>query len=276
MSARRIAGLAAFVLACSLLTNLDDLGGSLDASCDGSNVPCLAAVDPRWEPVATTLTGCAAGWSTLTLRTNPRPLDGGCTCTTCTVDADVTCTSATVAGGPGCGTGQQLVEAGACAPFTIKNYVRASPSNPVGPATCAVAVDAAAASDSIVLCEPGCSSDYCGAANRCVMTDGDVTCPSGFSPYAHGGATVDPGCPACTCAVNIGSCGGTATTFEAANCADSGLSMSSALGSCDYIPFAQASVRVDLTPPPVSCVITSPTASAGDASLVGSRTICCQ
>jgi len=215
--------------ACAL-----DESGLLDAGAD-VNVPeacatldaaCLGSLGSEWSPVTIGDGGCGTGFSSVTLATNPRLLDGGCACGACTTSGAFTCPPSPISGGNQCND-SPLVNAptGTCTQANAQ-HLKAHSVQATGSVACSAPNDAGAGatSDGLTVCIPGCNVDFCGGASRCVMADGNVTCPSGFQLAAHAGTGVDPHCAPCACEAGApGYCGGTVTGFETDDCTDGGL-----------------------------------------------------
>ncbi len=286
----RILGLVLVALggACSLSeSGLLDAGAigvdaNLPEACSTLDAACLGALGSEWQPVAIGDGGCSSGFSSVTLVTNPRLLDGGCACGGCSVVGAFTCTKPTpISGGNNCGD-NPIAQAppGQCTQASAQ-HLEAHVVQATGSVGCFAPNDAGsgAAADEVTVCIPGCAADFCSGPSRCVMAEGSVGCPSGFQPFARVGTGVDPGCAACACdAGPPGDCTGTVTGFDNSSCNDGGaLVHTYAVGTCNVFDNNTnfQSVLVSLAPPDASCTVSSAPV-AGDASLVGAKTICCQ
>ena len=276
-------------LACFLGCGISE-EGLLDASVD-ANVPevcaaldaaCLGALGAGWSPIALGDAGCGAGFTETTFVTNPRVLDGGCACGACQVTGSFACDAATpISGGNNCGD-NPIAQAppGQCTQAHAQHLEGAIIEASAGTIGCAVANDAGAGGtgDDVIACIPtSCAAKFCGGS-VCAIADGDQTCPSGLTLFARVGTAVDPGCAACACDASApGSCAGTVTGFATNDCTDGGLVHAYATGTCNVFDnnTDYSSVLVQLTPPDASCTVAS-AAIAGDASLVGVKTICCK
>jgi hypothetical protein len=136
-----------------------------------------------------------------------------------------------------------------------------------------------ATTDPLTVCVPGCAADYCGLPSRCILADGDLACPAGFTLHARAGTGADPGCAPCSCEAGTpGPCTGTVTVFDNATCSDSGSSATYAIGTCNQFSTQNnyAAVLAQVAPPLVGCTPAFATGNVGDASLTGVKTICCK
>jgi hypothetical protein len=262
----------------------DDGGGDDGpASCANLDAACLGGLPSGWQPVSVADAGCPSAFTAETLQVNPRLGDGGCACGACQIVGSFSCTSGVaVSGGNGCND-PTLVTAtpDTCAAgFSPTQHVEAHPVASGGTVGCSAPNDAGtgATTDPLTLCYPGCTADFCGAGSRCIVSEGDVPCPGGFTLFAKAGTSADPGCAPCACdAGATGPCGGTATVYDDTTCGDSGASATYAVGTCNTYSVGNGeyqSVLVHLVPPDASCTVAAATVE-GDASLVGVRTICC-
>lgn len=262
-------------------TGEEDDGAIVPPACTEVDAACLGPLPSGWQPVGVTDGGCDPGFTKATLVTNPRVGDGGCACGPCQAIGTLDCEGGVViTSGDGCGDSPPLASGapGACIQATAQ-HVQANPPQATGTIACFAANDAGfgAAVDTLGVCVPGCTADYCASASRCVMADGVVPCPSGFQQLALAGTSADPGCAPCACnAAPPGTCGGSVTVFTDNACANAGATY--AAGTCNQ--FSQSedfnSLRVDLAPPDASCIPADAGADPGDASLQQVRTICCQ
>jgi hypothetical protein len=208
--------------------------------------------------------------------------DGGCACGACQVTGSYTCTGGVaISGGNGCAD-PPIAHAspGACAPAQAQ-HIQATPPAATGPVGCFAPNDAGsgATADPFTVCLPTCSADFCAASNRCIIADGNVACPKGFTLLSRAGTGADPGCPACACKADPpGPCGGTVTVFDNATCTDSGASATYPVNTCHQYSTTAVyqSVLVNLVEPDASCSATRSISSAADASLTGIKTICCE
>jgi len=257
----------------------------LPQGCTTLDAACLGPLPAGWHAVSVTDAGsCGAGFEAGTLLTNPRVEKGGCACGACQPVGSFTCTDpVAISGGNSCND-PTLVNAtpGTCTPGKAQ-HIEAHPIRAGGTVTCVAANDAGsgATTDTLTVCVPGCDVDFCGGPSRCILYEGDVLCPSGFSLFAKAGTGADPGCAPCACEAGAPpNCDGIVTAFESTTCADSGLVHTYALGSCNVFDNQTdyQSVLVTLTPPDASCFPVTPPAppDPGDASLTGVKTICCQ
>lgn len=249
--------------------------------CVTVDATCLGALPAGWQPVSVTDAGCAADFDSATLLVHPRVGDGGCACACHIVGAFACDASIPVSGGDSCND-PTLVTAtpGACIAAQAQ-HVEAFPPAVTGTVGCFVPNDAGTGvtTDTLTVCVPGCTADFCGATPRCVLSEGDVPCPAGFTLLTQAGTGADPGCAPCACdAGPPGTCGGTVTVFGAGSCGDSGGAATYAVGTCNQFSTSidYESLVVDLVPPEASCSSSSTTPDPADASLLGVRTICCQ
>jgi hypothetical protein len=256
-------------------------GGDAEASapaCTTIDAACLGTLPPGWQPVAISDAGCAAGYTTQSLLANPRLNDGGCACGACQLIGAFDCNAGVaVAGGDGCGDPTLItVTSGVCG-VAQAQHIQATPPTATGTVGCFVPSDAGTGvtADTVTLCVPGCTVDYCQAGKRCIVADGTLPCPTGFTLQATAGTGADPGCAPCACEAGApGACGGTVTVYDNATCTDSGAAVTYPVGTCNEYSTDYESVLVQLTPPAASCRWS--TADVGDASLTGVKTICCQ
>jgi hypothetical protein len=279
---------AAAVGACSISESglLEAADGGADSGpdaiepCATIDASCLGVLDPQWKPVAVTDAGCPAMFTPVTLYENPVLLDGGCACGACQVQGSYSCTAPIpISGGDNCGDNPiAWAEAGVCTPTQATQHLEAYSQKATGSVGCSAPANAGAGAtaDLVVTCVPGCGADFCGGASVCVMADGVVDCPPGFSLQAHAGTSVDPGCGSCPCQPDPpGDCTGTVTAFQQPGCSDAGVVHVWDVGTCNYFSEQYQSVYVTQTPPDASCTVTGPP-EAGIATLVGEKTICCR
>jgi hypothetical protein len=270
--------------ACSIdESGLERVDGGVDAvACVTLDAACLGPLASSWHPVAVTDASCNAGFTRQDLVTNPHVETGGCACGGCQVVGAYTCDAAVpISGGNNCGD-NPIANAppGACTQAQAQ-HLEAHAVQATGSVGCFAPNDAGigAAADPLAVCVPGCTADFCASASRCIISEGDVACPAGFTLYAHAGTGADPGCAVCACdAGPPTACGGSVTGFQTTNCTDAGLVHTYAVGSCNVFDsnIDYQSVLVTLTPPAVSCSVTVGPPDMGDASLREPKTICCQ
>jgi len=256
---------------------------SIPEACAMLDAACLGVLGPEWTPIALTDGGCSGGFDYRKFVTNPRLLDGGCACGACQVTGSFACDAATpISGGNNCADDPiAAAPPNECTQAHAQHLEGALTQATSGTIGCTVANDAGAGAvgDDVIACIPtSCSADFCGEGSLCAMAEGDVSCPSGFTLYAHVGTGIDPSCAPCSCNASApGKCGGTVTGFESDDCTDGGLVHTYAVGTCNVFDskIDYSSVLVQLVPPDASCSVSSG-AIAGDASLVGTKTICCK
>ncbi|HEY1960483.1 MAG TPA: hypothetical protein VGH28_32960 [Polyangiaceae bacterium] len=263
-----------------LVSNEGGVDANLPEACTTLDAACLGAVDSVWTPVTLGDAGCSAGFNATQLKTNPQDTPASCACGACSVVGAYACEAGVpISGGDGCGDDPfATATPGQCTDVTSTQHLLAHGQNATGSVGCFAANDAGtgATSEALTVCVPGCSADFCGAAHPCVMAEGDVACPAGFTLAAHAGTGVDPGCGPCPCEAGApGACGGTVTAFFQNGCNAVDDAGTYAVETCnDLTPNHYKSVFVALTPPDASCAVTAqPT---GDASLLGLKTICCR
>jgi hypothetical protein len=274
-----------FAFACGIAENgLLDAGGAADVSvpeaCASLDASCLGPLPKMWQPVAIGNGSCDADWNGVTLVTNPRVLAGGCACGACVETTPLACEAGVpISGGDGCGDDPFATAApGACTNVNATQHLLAHAITANGSPACAAPNDAGAGAttDSVFVCVPGCTADFCGGSSRCAMAEGEVACPSGYTLYAHAGTAANPGCAPCSCEAGApGTCSGTVTAFLGSGCSATDDAGTFAVETCNEIDDQYRSVFVSLAPPDASCTLTTPTIT-GDASLIGTMTICCQ
>ena len=283
-----IATLSAIAAACALAesgllpvdggvavdANLPEACATLDAACLGT-----LAQSGTWTPVALAAGACGADWSSVHLKTNPHDTATSCACGACSVVGAYACEAGVpIVGGNGGGDSPFMTATpGQCSNGNATQHLLAHGQSATGAVGCFAPNDAGAgaSADDLALCVPGCAADFCGGAQQCVMAEGDVACPSGFTLAAHAGTDVDPGCAPCPCEAGPpGACTGTITAFYQNNCNAADDAGTFALDTCNFISQQYKSVHVDLVAPDASCAVTSQ--PAGDASLVGEKTLCCR
>ena len=253
---------------------------SVPPSCTTLDAACLGAVPTGWQPVAVSDAGCAAGFTPKPLLANPRLPDGGCACGACQIVGAFACNAVVaISGGDNCADPTLVtVTPGSCAQASAQ-HVEAHPPQATGAVSCFAPNDAGVGviTDSLTLCVPGCSVDFCKLAQPCIESPGDLACPVGFTLLAKAGTGADPGCAPCGCdAGGPGACGGTVTAYDNGTCADSGAAVTYPVGTCNQYSTTvdYQSLLVDLVPPTPSC--TSAPTDDGDASLTGVTTVCCR
>src|SRR5579859_143415 len=214
-------------------------GDAGTTGCATVDASCLSGVPAGWQPVTVGDAGCPSAFTAAVLRTNPRVDDGGCACGACQVVGAYTCAGpSSVTSGDGCGDLPPLlgtVSPDTCTQARSSQHVQAHPPTATGTVACAAPNDAGAGatSDPLTVCYPSCTADFCAAGPHCIVSDGDVTCPGGFTLLAKAGTGADPGCAPCTCdAGPPAACGGTVTVFGDSVCGDSGTA-SYAVDTCN-------------------------------------------
>ena len=203
-------------------------------------------------------------------------------CGTCQVVGAFGCGAVSIAGGDNCAD-PPLVAAtsGVCTQASAQHVEGFTPAV-TGSVGCFAPSDAGtgATTDPLTVCAPGCAADYCGLPSRCVIADGEQTCPAGFTLHARAGTGADPGCAPCGCEAGApGPCTGTVTVFDDPMCdTDAGGSATYAIGTCNQYSTQNnyGAVLAQVTPPLVGCTPSAATADVGDASLTGVKTICCK
>lgn len=272
-------------------------GGGADASSEGAardaalpsacvtlDASCLGVLPDIWKPIAVGSPACGAGFTSVSLLANPRTAAGSCACGTCQPQGAFTCAGNTpISGGNTCQDNPIAQAAPGKCTSANAQHIMGAPQKATGSVTCLAANDAGTGAmvDELAVCVPGCSADFCGSASRCVLAEGEQACPSGFKLQGHAGTGADPGCPTCECEAGApGKCTGNVYAFETGNCADSGTVNSYALGTCNVFSNGNySSVLAVPVPPAAQCFpvpSTSAPGSLGDASLTGTKTICCQ
>ncbi len=252
--------------------------GSTHTPCVDLDAACLGALPPGWQPVGIGDGGCAQGYTTETLVTNPRLADGSCACGACQVIGSYGCDgSLAISGGDNCGDPTLVtVTPGSCAAAQAQ-HVEAHVSTATGSVGCFAAnvAGAGAVTDPMTLCVPGCGTDYCQASQRCIAADGELSCPTGYTLLARAGQGADLACAPCACdAGPPGTCAGTVAVYSDTACSDAGLLATYEAGTCNEYSTDYGSVLVQLAAPQPSC--TAATTTEGDASLTGVKTICCR
>jgi hypothetical protein len=250
-------------------------------ACTSLDAACLGPLPSGWQAIALTDAGCAPGFTAAHLVMNPRVEDGGCACGGCRVIGSYDCEgTVAISGGDGCND-PTLVDAapGTCTPASAQ-HVEAHPTQATGNVGCFASNDAGTGvtADPLGICVPGCSADYCASSSRCIVAEGTVPCPTGFTLLGLAGTGAEPGCAPCSCTSSApGDCAGTVTVFDDPACADVDSSATYAMGTCNQYTTTgdYQSLRVDLVPPDASCAA-SIAAGTADASLVEPRTVCCQ
>ena len=261
--------------------------GGLDANipetCASLDAACLGALGPEWSPISLTDAGCATGFTAQTFETNPRVQDGGCACGACQVTGSFACNApSAISGGDTC-TDKPIAQAtsGQCTQAHAQHLEAYPAPASAGTIGCSVANDAGAGAtgDDVATCVPtSCSADFCGGGSVCAIAEGDVPCPSGLSLFAHVGTGVSASCTPCSCDASApGTCDGIVTGFETSDCTDGGLVHAYVTGTCNvFDPNTDYdSVLVQLVAPDASCSVGA-SSIGGDASLVGTKTICCK
>jgi hypothetical protein len=257
---------------------------ALPMACTTLDASCLGALPDIWKPIAIASPACGAGFAPVSLIVNPRNAAGSCACGACQAQGAFTCSGTTaISGGNSCGDSPiAQAQPGKCTQANAQ-HIMGSPPAAGGSVTCSAPNDAGTGVmvDGLSVCVPGCSADFCGSASRCVIAEGEQACPSGFKLQARAGIGADPGCPACECEAGVpGSCTGNVVAFASNNCTDSGIVKTYAVGTCNVFPSGNySSVLAAPVPPTPQCFPVAPpsaAALAGDASLLGAKTICCQ
>ena len=255
----------------------------LPPGCTTLDAACLGALPAGWQPVSVNDAGaCGADFEAGTLLTNPSVQAGSCACGACQPVGSYACTTGVpISGGNNCNDSPiATATPGSCTQANAQ-HLEAHVVQPTGSVTCVASNDAGtgATTDTLTVCVPGCAADFCGGSSRCILSEGDVPCPSGFSLLTKAGTGADPGCGPCACEAGApAACSGTVTGFESSSCADSGLVHTYAVGTCNVFDNQTnyGSVLVTLTAPDASCYPVGSAPPAGDASLTGVKTICCQ
>lgn len=281
-----VLGLAVMAGACALSESglLVDAGGIGDVNvpeaCSTLDAACLGALSSAWTPVALGDGGCGADWTPVHLRANAHDVAGSCVCGECNVVGAYVCDAGVpISGGDNnCGDSPfATATPGQCTNVNPTQHLKAHQIAASGTVGCFAANDAGtgAASDDFVVCIPGCSADFCGGPQECVMAEGAVGCPSGYNLAARPGTGVDPGCGPCPCEAGPpGDCAGTVTAFFQDNCQAADDAGTYVVDSCTVITAQYKSVDVELTAADASCAVTA--APTADASLTGVKTLCCR
>ena len=212
---------------------------------------------------------------------NPRLGNGGRGCGPCQVLGTFSCGAISISGGNSCAD-PTLVDAApdVCTPASAQ-HMEGDPPAVLGTVTCFAPNDAGTGvtTDPVTVCTPGCAADYCAMAVRCVLADGDRTCPAGFTRSIKAGTGADPHCASCACQVAPpGPCTGTVTVFDNGTCSAGGISSTYTVGTCNQFSTTSNynSVLAQLVPPVGACAPAAVSPGTGDAGLTGLQTICCK
>jgi hypothetical protein len=259
-----------------------DGGDGRDASkpiCANLNAPCLGKLDPIWQPIALG-PACPASFEVIaTVSADAKTTPTSCSCGACQPTGAFSCPNFGVKSGDSCNDNGTIASgtSNTCVNTSASQHLNGIVAAPTGTVSCAAPNDAGTnvGANTLTLCAPtSCSVDFCGGASKCVVADGEQTCPTGLTLRAKAG---DLACPPCNCASlkASGSCSGVITAFTDKGCPDGGQQKTYPLNQCNnYHDFANdfSSVRTFYTPPTPTCG--APT-SDGGASLTNVRTICC-
>jgi hypothetical protein len=273
--------------------------------CVQLDASCLTAFDrDAWAPVAVQIAPtapCPEDFLTFERVTGPTPDPGACSCDpSCMVSGNWTCGGtihvAASVGDASCAADTTFACAAKCQNLsklfagTQVNVGATAPTLGGAPTCNSNATGTGTASTTPVrVCEPACTSDYCGMKSKgwslCILHNGPATCPTGFGllPSITPGqvdvtANVSTTCDPCACTTDTPApCAATFTTFPAQNCPlDASFGSYNADGTCN--DNGLVSVRsIFYTPamaPGATCTTTNPTGS-GTASLAAPATVCC-
>jgi hypothetical protein len=282
----------AFVAACGL-----DVVGVDPLASDGAGVPSsrpgceCSGLDPKWRPVAVAIgpatAACPSGGTSEVLRTNPEAGPDACACKATETVAPV-CNKGNVTFkiGSGCtSTGVVTLSSEASChrvDGSLASSVGFDQLAPSGGSCVAVSAPDASkvTSDVLTMCAPSCAADLCAKKapagfRACVVAEGDVACDlPGFSEKHLAGTTTSLSCGACTgctataTCTNVSidlysssSCGTKVFNLPANACTPTGAQSGASVGGMIY----NATVTPAYNAPP----------SAGSASVVGAKTVCC-
>lgn len=294
----------AAAVACGLF--LDGPGGDDAGSSDGAPPVADAAQDTKLPPPCPTLDASAClgdanvpdGWALVgvsvtdpcpteftpsPLVTDPQVEDGGCACGACQTQGAYDCNGAvTIHAGAVCvNLGTIKVDAGQCFKLGLGGATfNAGPPAIGGNVSCSSPGDAgtgAVTAKPITACTPtSCKADYCGlggAFKRCVVSEGNVPCPAGFTRYASAGTGAQLTSCACSCKLQNAACTGTIHAYTSDNCTGNP-TVDPGDGGCVQDNQNYGSVLYASDPAPVpACAAIEP--GVAEAGLIGSKTICC-
>jgi hypothetical protein len=254
--------------------------GGFPVGCATLATPCLGTLPPGWRPIAMGAPQCAAGFTAAKVYVNPQVGPGACACGPCQTIGSFKCDGmVTATGGDNCNDPQPVatLTSGNCGKAHAQ-HIRGLAPQANGAVGCFAPNDAGkgATTETLAVCVPGCSADFCASGSRCIVADGAQVCPNGFQLRANAGLGADPGCPPCECEAGApGKCGGTITAYESTDCSNNGAVSTYPIDTCHQFAKDYNSLLVKLVPPSASCsaALTSPVAQP---SLVAAKTICCQ
>jgi hypothetical protein len=144
--------------------------------------------------------------------------------------------------------------------------------------------DAGVDSVPVRLCAPTCKADFCGelgTATACIVTGGDVACPTGFNQRTLVASGAAATCGTCACAAPTAKCTGTVHVDEfGSGCGTDKWDMP-ADGTCNPGPSNTSGTNSsygsvwETTALPKTPYCASQTDPGGDAGPVGVKTLCC-
>ena len=307
---------ASLALACASIIGiddrlLDDMTGDAGVADDRAVVADDQPSAPDLCPPSTTCVGVPAGWQLTSLAPNARPgcatgygspqdlvvaTNGlGCTCRcrettpgSCATNAAATTFRDYPAAGCSASTVTYALNVldGGCGSLPIKTTPAVRIPTPA-PALPSCGADAGpsslengqACAAQGVLCNDGgmCAGALPAGELLCVMTAGDVGCPSGYPtkiPVGTATGTDDRQCGTCTCTPAPACLGPTLELFTGAACTDAGLAVP-ATGSCTDVEAGVSYASYRYTGKAPGCQPSVPPLLDGGVTIEGAKTVCC-
>jgi hypothetical protein len=270
----------------------EEAGPKACSTVDGG---CATTLPKGWSPVLYAENrdrACPTNFASRDVVTNP-VAPNGCTCN-CTTTSNPTCTEGTVRGGQGtsCVDNGASYGVGGSNPCRLVGLAVAAPAfawlAPVGPTkgACTSSVsknDAALTSTPARACTPTaeCAEDVCSGTapagfTACIVSDGDVACPSGpFTKKTRIGTGATFTCSGCTSCENTAKCSGGKLRYFNDDC-------SNEVASVDVDGFCRGVTnggslynryRYEATVSEIACKPSAPTTKV---DLTGGQTVCCR
>jgi hypothetical protein len=273
----------------------DAVADSVTPSCESAPDACTGVLPADWELVLFAPdrdTACPAGFVQRDIVADPVVGADACDCS-CAVDSASSCTmgqlstgygtttSCTSSGLPLDVTGSDCIDFGRSVNFSSYFSATLMPAD----VTCNVEtlIDSAKvtstemrACDVPSACRDAvCDGDVAAGLSVCVMSDGDVTCPSGWDTRTVVGDSADLSCSSCTCEATAGCTGGRVSFFSDNACAQPLIEFD-VNDTCQPTnsPGSTMSFSYAATLTDAQCTADGP--KTASVTLTGTRTVCCK
>ena len=260
----------------------------LPPPCDAADVACIGpAVPEGWTPIgfANGTVACpGTGFDQVALVVDAGLGPNACVCSGCSSTGSWGC-NASLGAGAGCFNDLTQADASTC--WVTDHHAYEFQVARTGTVTCgggAQTGDLTVETSPVTACAPSsCSSDYCGLAQQgfalCILADGTVPCPLGFSKSTAAGTGAVAKCnvcQSCSLANPAATCtGGSLTAYDNTTCDGNVLATTSTAGQCINIGPNFQSVYYEAGTPPVPNCGSGGGPGTGSATLTNPYTVCC-